>query len=166
MVIHWSLSETKSPQVSRTVLRILADLNNAVVWMSSSPCDNPLVTVPREPITIDVTVTLMFPSYFNSPERFRHLSFFSLSFSFTLWSAGTAKPTIRQVLFFADCYLASSSGQEKTIRLYISKLQRSLCVSISRIDSWLCIYHLFVRSNLIFLHNFQWIILPTQCGLS
>ena len=50
---HRSLSDSKSPQVSRTLLRILADLNNAVVWMvstrplifkSSSPCTNPLVT--------------------------------------------------------------------------------------------------------------------------
>ena len=33
MVFHWSLSDTKSPQVSRTRLRILAALSNAVVWI-------------------------------------------------------------------------------------------------------------------------------------
>ena len=33
MVFHWSLSDNKSPQVSRTLLSILADLKNAVVWM-------------------------------------------------------------------------------------------------------------------------------------
>ena len=38
MVIHWSLSDSKSPQVSRTLLNILVLLNNAVVWMvSTSP---------------------------------------------------------------------------------------------------------------------------------
>ena len=51
MVFHWSLSNSKSPQVSRTLLSILAVLNNAVVWMvsihpltskSSSPFNNPL----------------------------------------------------------------------------------------------------------------------------
>ena len=31
MIFHWSLSDSKSPQVSRTFLGILADLNNAVV---------------------------------------------------------------------------------------------------------------------------------------
>ena len=31
MVFHWSLSDSKSPQISRTLLSILADLNNAVV---------------------------------------------------------------------------------------------------------------------------------------
>ena len=33
MVFHGILSDSKSPQVSRTLLSILADLNNAVVIM-------------------------------------------------------------------------------------------------------------------------------------
>ena len=36
MVFHWSLSDKKSPQVSRTLLSILSDLKNAVVWMVST----------------------------------------------------------------------------------------------------------------------------------
>ena len=36
MVFHWSLNDGKSPQVSRTRLRILAVLNNVVVWMVST----------------------------------------------------------------------------------------------------------------------------------
>ena len=53
MVSHWSFSDSKSPQVSRTLLSIQADLNNAVVWMvstrpliskSSRPFINSLVT--------------------------------------------------------------------------------------------------------------------------
>ncbi len=71
MVFHWSLSGSKSPRVSRTLLRILAVLSNAVVLMvstrpptskSSSPFNNPSVTVPKAPITIGTIVTLMFPS--------------------------------------------------------------------------------------------------------
>ena len=34
MVFHWSLGDSKSPQVSKTLLSILAIFNNAVVWMS------------------------------------------------------------------------------------------------------------------------------------
>ena len=34
MVFHWRLSDSKSPQVSRTLLSILAVFNNAVVWWS------------------------------------------------------------------------------------------------------------------------------------
>ena len=113
MVFHWSLSDSKSPQVSKTLLSILAVLNNAVVWMVStrpptsksfSPFSNPLVTVPNAPITIGIIVTCMFHSFFNSLARSRYLSLFSHSFSFILWSARTAKSTILQVLFFVDYY--------------------------------------------------------------
>ena len=109
MVFHWRLSDTKSPQVSRTLLSILAVFNNAVVWMvstraptskSSRPFNNPLVTVPKAPITIGIIVTIMFYSFFNSLARSRYLSFFSYSFSFILWSAGTTKSTILQIFFF------------------------------------------------------------------
>ena len=84
-----SLSDSKSPQVSRTYLRILAVLCYAVVWIvstrpptskSSRPFNNPLVIVPRTPITIGTIVTFMFHSFFNSLARSRYLSFFSLSF--------------------------------------------------------------------------------------
>ena len=109
MVFHWSLSDSKSPQVSRTLLSILAVLNNVVVWMvssrppaskSSNLFSNPLVTVLNPPITIGIIVTCMFHSFFNSLARSRYLFFFSHSFSFILWSVGTAKSTISQVLFF------------------------------------------------------------------
>ena len=36
MVFHWRLSDSKSPQISRTLLSILAVFNNAVVWMVST----------------------------------------------------------------------------------------------------------------------------------
>ena len=100
MVFHWSLTDSKPPQVSRNLLSILTVLNNAVVWIVStrpptsksfSPFSNPLVTVPNAPITIGINVTCMFHSF---------LSFFSHSFCFILSSAGTAKSTILQFLFF------------------------------------------------------------------
>ena len=109
MVLHLSLSDSKSPQVSRTLLSILAIFNNVVVWMVStclptskfsSHFSNPLVVVPNAPITISIIVTRMFHSFFNSLARSRYLSFFSHSFSFILWSAGTAKSTILRVLSF------------------------------------------------------------------
>ena len=146
MVSHWSLRDSKSPQVSRTLLSILADLNNAVVWMvstrslivmSSSSFTNLLVTVPRSSITIGITATLMFHSFLISLARSRYLSFFSLSFNFPLWSVGTAKSTIRQILFFL-----LKSGRLGEIRwsLCISKFQKRLCMTFSRTDSGLWIY--------------------------
>ena len=75
MVFHWSLSDSKSPQVSRTRLRILAVPSNAVIWIvsnrpptskSSRPLYNLLVIVSQAPITIGTIVTFMFHSFFNS----------------------------------------------------------------------------------------------------
>ena len=43
-----------------------------------------------------------------------------------------------------------------------SKFHRSLCILFSRKDFGLIIYYLFVWSNFNFLHNSQWINLPTQ----
>ena len=74
MIFHWSLSDNKYPQVSRTHLSILAHLNNTAVWIVStcrlifmffSAFTKPLVTVQRAPKTIDVTVTFMFHSFCN-----------------------------------------------------------------------------------------------------
>ena len=107
MVFHRGLSDSKSPQVSKTRLRILAVLSNVVIWIvstrpptskSSGPFNNPLVIVPKATITRGTIVTFMFHSS-NSLARSRYLSFFSHSFRFILWSAGTAKSTILQVLF-------------------------------------------------------------------
>ena len=74
IVFHRIFNYSKSPQISRTLLSILEDLNNAVFWMVStcpvisksfSPFTNPLVTVLRAPIIIGIYVTFMFISFFN-----------------------------------------------------------------------------------------------------
>ena len=146
MVSHWSLSDNKSPQVSRTLLSILANLNYAVVKMIStrplisiysSPGINPLVTVARTPITIGIIVTFMFSQFFNPLTR--SCTLFSISFNFILW---TAKSTIQQVLFFFLFLLTIiRSGRLLEIRwsVCISKTQKSVCVSFSRTGSGLCI---------------------------
>ena len=150
MVFHW-----------RILLSILTVLNNVVVWMvsthpptskTSSPFNNPLVTVPKAPITIGIIFTFMFHSLFNSLARSKYLSFFLLSFSFILWSVRTAKSTILQVLFFLLIIMRSGLVARIRWSICISKSHRSLCVSFSRTAAGLCIYHLFVWSNLNFLH--------------
>ena len=63
-----SLSNNKSPQVSRIRLRILTVLNNAVIWIvstrlptskSSRPFNNPFATVPKAPITIIIIIIII-----------------------------------------------------------------------------------------------------------
>ena len=175
MVFHKSLSDSTF-QVSKTLLSILVNLTNAIVWMvstrpliskCSSPGTNPLVTVPSAPIKTGITLLSCSIVFFNSQATSRYLSLFSFSFSFTLWSAGTAKATIRQVLcfLFFSFIIITRSCRSAKIRwpVCISKYQRTLCVLFSR--TGLCIYHLFIWSNLNFLHNSKRIMLPTQSCL-
>ena len=87
---------SKSPQVSRKLFCILADLINTEVRMgstcpliskSSKPFTNPLEIVLRAPTTIGIVVTFMFLRFFSSLARSWYLSLFLLSFIFTLWTA-------------------------------------------------------------------------------
>ena len=108
MASIWSKSKSKSPQVSRTILSIQADLNNAVIWMvptcplilkSTCPFTNLLGIVPNGITIMGIKVTFMFHSFFSSLLRSTYLSLFSLYFNFTHWSARTAKSTIWKILF-------------------------------------------------------------------
>ena len=97
---YWSLIDSKSPLFSMILVSILAD---AVVWMvlirpliskTSSEVTNPLVTVPRIPITIVITVTFMVNRFSFSLPGSWYLFSVSLSFNCTLWSAKTVKSTL------------------------------------------------------------------------
>ena len=155
MVFHWRLSNSKSPQVSRTLLSILAVFNNAVVWMvstrlptskSSRPFNNPLVTVPKAPI-----VTFMLHSFFNSLARSRYLSLFSHSFQFYSVVGRTAKSTILQIFFFFLLIIIRSGLLAEIMwSVCISKSHRSLCVSFSWTGTGLCLYHLLPCIIIIF----------------
>ena len=146
MVSYWSLRDSKSLQVSWTLLRILADLNYTVVRIvstrpliskSSSSSINPLVTVPKAPITIGITVTFRFHS-FSVPWQGR-----GTYFSFCFLSILLCGQPGQQVLFFL--LIITRSGRLAKIRLSVcnTKSPRSLRVSFSRTDSGRCIYHLF-----------------------
>ena len=90
MVFHSNLTNFRYPLVTRTLLGIQADPNNSVVWtvsilplMSNSPSlfSLTLKIVPSAPTTIGITVTFMFPGFFNSLARSRYLFIFALLFS-------------------------------------------------------------------------------------
>ena len=84
MVLHGSLSDSNSPQVSRTFLSILADLSNAVTWMvSTCPLISKIFSLfaklvgifPNAPITIGINLNFMF-NIFSSLKGLKiHLSF-------------------------------------------------------------------------------------------
>ena len=127
---------------------LYSDLNNAGVWIvytcllipkSSSSCINPLVTVPKAPVTIGITVTFMFHSFFCSLARSKYLSFFLLSLNFTLWSARTAKSAIRQVLF-SRWLLQSLVIRARLIDPFVFQNPRGVCASYSLWQILSCAY--------------------------
>ena len=129
MVSLWSLSDSKSLQVSRTLLSILADLNNGVVSIvatrsfiskSSTTCTNSFGDYSER--TYYTWYHRHFQGFFFCSVLLQSLCIylFLLSFSFNLWSAGTAKSTIWHVLyFFVYNHKDWSSGRDKVIRLYL-----------------------------------------------
>ena len=155
MVFHWSLSDSKSPHVSSTLLSMGTDLNNNVVWMvstrpltsmSSSPYTNPFVTVLSTPITNDISVTFKFNSFLKSLRS--HLS---LSFLFVL---PCGQPEWQRTLysrfsFFVDYHKVIWPRLNDP---FVFKIAKDLKVSFSKTDSGLCINYLFEWSSL----NFFW----------
>ena len=102
------------------------------------------------------------PQFFSSLVRSKYLSFFSISFSFTLWFAGTSKSTIWQVLFFM--LINTRSGLLAVIKwsVCISKSRGFYESPFSRTDSGLCVYHLVAWGKFNFLHNCQCVTFPIQ----
>ena len=114
MVFHWSLSRRKSPQVSRTRLRILAILSNAVIWIvstrpptskSSRPFSNSFVNVPKDTITIDTIVILMFHSFLQFSSKVEVLILlFTLLQIYSVVSQNSKVDNFASSLFFVDYY--------------------------------------------------------------
>ena len=166
MVLHWGLSEIKSLQVSRTLLSILADLDNAVVCListrpliskSSSPFINLLVTEPRVPITIGIAVTFMFHNFFHFPTKVEVLIllfvFFSIvpaDHSYSVVSRDSKVHNSAKKKFLT----IFRSGCLAKIRWFVCilKSQWSLCVSFSRTDSQLCIFARIVKFIIMIIH--------------
>ena len=148
--VRETVSLLKSPGLFWPIFWIQANLNNTVVFTypliskSSNPFINPLRIIPSTPGKIGITFTFRFQGFFYSLARSRYQFLFSLSFIFTQWSVGTAKPTIWQrfFLFFLLLLLTITwSGRLVEIRwsICITKSQRRFYVSFSWTDTECCI---------------------------
>ena len=134
-----------------------------LISKSSSPYNNPLVTVPKAPIGI--IVTFMFHCLFNSLAKSKYNPcFYILSISLC-GPPGQQSPQFCEFSILSLIIIRSGCLTEIWWSVCISKSQRSLCVSFSGTDSGLYIYHLFVSSNVNFLHDSRWINLPTKLCL-
>ena len=156
MVFHWSLSDSKCFQVSKTLLSIPVDLNNAVIWIVSTrslisksfnPSANPSVTALKATITIGIIVTFMIHSYFNSLVSSRYFTFFFTFFQIYSVVNQDSKVQILQALFLLLIIILSSRLAEIRWSVWISESQRSLCVSFSKTDAKFYIKNLFEYTN-------------------
>ena len=126
---------------------------------SSSPFNNPLCIVPKAPITIGMIGSFIFHSFFHFSSKVEVL--------LVLFCGQLGQQSQRFCKFSFFLLIIIRSGRKAQIRWYvcISKSQRSLCLSFSWTTAKLCIYHLFVWSNVNFLHISLWIPLPTHLCL-
>ena len=154
IIFYWSLSENKSPQISGTLLSILADLCNVAFWMvsscpliskSSSPSTNPLRTVPSTPITITPSCSIVFKVLWQGLRTY--LSFCFLLILLCGRQNGKVHYSTSSLFFSLSLGLVFWPGFG---HLLVSQNSRELCAFHC---PGLCLYLLSVWSNLNFLHN-------------
>ena len=109
MVFLQSLKDTSLLKPPGLFFSILADLNNSIVWIvstrpliskSPSPCTNPLLTVLRAPITVGVTVSFMYHSFFQLSNKVQVLIFLFACFQFYTGQSGQQSPQFGKFSFF------------------------------------------------------------------
>ena len=123
------------------------------------------MTVPKATITIGIIVSFMFHSFsILEQSRGTYPSFHILSV-LLCGQPGQQSPQFCKFSFLLLIIIRSGLLAENRGSVCISKSLWSLCVSFSRTDDGLCIYHWFVWSNFNFLQISQWITLPTQSCL-
>ena len=139
MVFHWNLRD-KFPQVSRTLLSILPDLNNAGICLvsvlklisnSASLFGKHFGTVQSSsPGIIDIAIVNIFRCLFSSHKTPKYLLIFSL------YSVVCRKSKIHLMNFFFLVNLFYRPGLvfwlELGVLVWISKSQRILTISFSR----------------------------------
>ena len=147
MFFHRSLSDSKSPQVFRTLLSILSVLNDVVVWMvsnrpptskSSSPFNNALVNVPKAPITMGIIFTFMLHSFFQFPSMVDVIILLFTIFQFYSLVSQDSSVNTFAISLFLLITISFVLLAEMSWSVYMSESQRSLCVI------FLWVYHLFI----------------------
>ena len=150
MVFHWNLSEASFLKPSGLPSVFSSILINAVVWIvssascilkTSSPFTNPLEIIASAPITLSITITFMFLSFFSSLARCRDLPHFSLSL-IVLYNLSARTCTLFGRCSFLLTITVSGRLFKITWSVSISNI-RELCATHSPFRIlFFCIYHL------------------------
>ena len=160
MVYHWS--DSKSPQVSSTLLSIMADLNTYVVWMVSihllisffsSLLSKPLGTVQTDQIPLYIYSSYIFLSRSTAFVVLLATSnyFFRLLWYSLCGQLGRQIPLYSK--FFCFCQSSLGPAEEDVMRLFLL--------------DWIWFVHVPFDSkiNLNVFHDSQWITFPTPSYL-
>ena len=164
MVFHLSVTDRNNPRVSKALLIILDDLENAVVWTVSTclliswSSPNLLDIVPSTHISTISTLPSCSIAFFSFLVGSCNLSPFALLFL----PCSPAMSPIQQVPFWGGCFSLCLVVWPRLCNSFLSQNPIYICVPHS--PGWIlfCIYHLFSWSNFNFLHNSQWITFPTK----
>ena len=105
------------------------------------------------------------PHFFKFPSKVVVLTFIFVFFQFYSVVSWCSKVCISASFLFLLTIIRSGRLAKIKWSVCISKSWRNLCISFTRTDFGLCIYHLFEWSNFNFMHNSQWITLSTQSCL-
>ena len=131
-------SHLKSPQVSRSLLNIMTNFDNALVWMVNT---SPLISKSYFSDCTKCTNYNWYYRHFHAPYFLMllqslgiYLSFRFLSV-FSQWSSRTTRFIMQQILFFLLAIIRSGRLAEIRWSIFISNPPRSLCISFSRTDS-------------------------------
>ena len=128
---------------------------------SSSPFNDPLVTVPKAPITIGIIFTFMFHIFFSIPSQSPG-TYPSFHFPSVLFCG---QPGQQSGQFCKFSFLLLIIFWPRFGDPLVCQIPKRICVSFSKTDIGLCIYHLLVWSNLNVLHISLWITLTTHSCL-
>ena len=120
-------------------------------FKSSSPFNNPLLTVPNASITVGIIVTFMFLSFVLFPSNVEILILLFTFFQFySLVSRDSKVHNFKNSPFFLLIIIRSGLQAEIRGSVWMSKSHRSLCVLFSRTDvmiiMWLMVSSLSPQS--------------------
>ena len=162
MVSHWSLSDSKSPHVFMTLLSILADINNAILWMVSTRPLNSKLSSPFINSFGDSTDRTNYhwynchfhiPQFFQFPNKVKLLIFLFVFFQF--YSVVSQDSKVHNPTSSLFLMTITRSGRLDEIRwsVCISKSQWSWCVSIFQVRFWVVLIPLVHMIKFQFLLN-------------
>ena len=152
MVFNWSLSDSKSVQVSRTLLNILADFNDTVGWMisahlpissSSNSLTKSIGIVLSALITIGITVTFMCHSFFSYLASYKYLCLFVFFLLSLCVSPGRQSPRFGRCFSFRVWLSQSLVFWLECGDLFVSQNLSEFCASHSPSRILFCAYNIY-----------------------